>query len=90
MKNHIPAIYLCFADRLREVRSDVLGPFVEVDSTYGSLVVTKSDGSEETIATRDEELAIWKYDGVEYPTVFFVSSPDAESIRAIAIDPSDR
>lgn len=85
----MPAIYLCFADRLREVRSDVIGPFVEVDSTYGSLMVTKADGSEETIATRDEELAVWKYGGVEYPTVLFLSSPDAESVREIALDPGD-
>ncbi|WP_186214592.1 hypothetical protein [Burkholderia gladioli] len=85
----MPAIHLCFADRLREVRSDVIDPVVGVDSTYGSLMVARADLSEETIATRDEELDVCQYGG-ECPTALFLSFPDSESVREIALDPGDR
>ncbi|AQH05802.1 hypothetical protein A9R05_43075 (plasmid) [Burkholderia sp. KK1] len=63
------------------MRSDVIGPFVEVDSTYGSLMVARA-GSEKPIATRDEEQAVWQYGGVEYPMVLFLSSPPVPNLSA--------
>lgn len=58
--------------------------------TYGSLLVTKHDGSDEVLATRDSDLDVWTYQGAEYITVLFVGDPNAESIREIAVDSSDR
>jgi hypothetical protein len=82
----MPTIYMCFADRLEERRSDVLGPFVSVDISYGSLSVESVDGSEEVVAYRNDELGVWEHDGREYPTLLFVSEPDASVVRQIATD----
>ncbi|SOE98080.1 hypothetical protein SAMN05446635_6038 [Burkholderia sp. OK233] len=82
----MPSIYLCFADRAQARRSDVLGPFDAVDLTYGSVRVTNPEGSEEVIARRDDELALWEYAAGEYPTLLIVDSPSAQSVREIADD----
>ncbi|CAN7793085.1 hypothetical protein LJR034_009296 [Caballeronia sp. LjRoot34] len=83
------SIYVCFADRLKGVRSDVLGPFSEVDMTYNSLLVASVDGSEDLISSRVAGLDVWVYGGIEYSTVLFVDSPDAESVSYIAINAND-
>jgi hypothetical protein len=79
-------IYVCFTDRLEGRRSDVLGPFVSVDMSYGSLMVGQVDGTEEVLAYRKEEAGAWEHGGREYPTVLIVSEPDSPALCEIATD----